>query len=307
MATSAARATIGVMPEAASDDLDVEAVVRSIRLDQLTVTVSQVLHTAGIPHALLKGPTTARWLYDPPRPYNDIDVLIPDSRLSAAVRVLEREGVGRRVGGRPGEAAAHSQLLRTAEGAEVDLHFSLPMLDRRGGDDSTWSALSRHIVPFSLDRGSVPALDAAGRCLVLCLHALNSFESPQAVEDLRRARLMASRQDWITARLLSEEIGGGTLFDGGLHVIGQAAAATLTPGVLAWLSGDRATLAVLRWRQLSWPERAKRSAAKMFPSLAFLQENDPRRPHTVHELAAAYVRRLVKIARHLPRALRASR
>ena len=65
---------------------DLRVIAHQIRLDLLAVAASAALAADGVPNALLKGPTTARWLYDPPRPYRDVDLLVPCSQLDRAVR-----------------------------------------------------------------------------------------------------------------------------------------------------------------------------------------------------------------------------
>ena len=45
-----------------------------------------------MPHVILKGPSTARWLYDPPRAYRDVDVLVPPAFVQQAADAY-RQGV----------------------------------------------------------------------------------------------------------------------------------------------------------------------------------------------------------------------
>ena len=69
------------------------AVMRKMRMDLAIAEVVEALREAGIPCILLKGPSTARWLYDPGelRTYIDIDLLVPFPR-NAAGAVLEQLG-----------------------------------------------------------------------------------------------------------------------------------------------------------------------------------------------------------------------
>jgi Uncharacterised nucleotidyltransferase len=175
---------------------------QQIRLDLVAVRVAKVLAGAEVPHALIKGVTTSRWLYDQPRRYGDVDVLVPQSRVGAASAALTGAGVATATAGLYGEAAAHSQLLITPDGAEVDLHGSLPGLNGWGSrePDRLWSVLASDLTLIELDGVQVTALSLPSRCVVLGLHAVASARgSGQAAEDLRRARAQAGDEVWAEA------------------------------------------------------------------------------------------------------------
>ncbi|MHA3704649.1 nucleotidyltransferase family protein, partial [Jatrophihabitans sp. YIM 134969] len=176
--------------------MDLVAQAQQLRLDLLAVEASRVLSRADVPHALLKGPTTALWLYDEPRAYRDVDLLVPTSRAVRAAAVLADAGVAHPAAGRWGEEAEHSRLLVSPHGDELDLHVALPGTAPDG--DRLWTALAPHVVPFPVpDTGVVPALDTPARVLVLALHALAAgpHETTPA-DDLRRARAQAPASDW---------------------------------------------------------------------------------------------------------------
>ena len=68
------------------------------------------------------------WLYDPPRPYRYVDLLVPATRLRESVAVIERVGLAAASAGRVGEEAAHSLVMISRDSFELDLHLTLPML-----------------------------------------------------------------------------------------------------------------------------------------------------------------------------------
>src|ERR1700749_375013 len=112
--------------------MDLVREANRLRLDLLSVQACDALAVAGIPHVLLKGPSTALWLYDPPRSYNDVDLMVPLSRVIEAAHALEAAGVASASAGRVGEEAEHSYLLISPEGFEVDVHISLPTVHPDG-------------------------------------------------------------------------------------------------------------------------------------------------------------------------------
>jgi hypothetical protein len=191
--------------------MDLPGEVLRLRLDLLAVEVTQCLRSAGVPHVVLKGPSTSLWLYDPPRGYQDVDVLVPRSALSRAQEALAVSGVAAPGAGVVGEEAPHSLLLRSTEGYEVDVHVSLPTVPPSG--DDIWNALAHHVEDLDLGVGRVPTLDTAGRCLVLALHALNNGpDSGQPIEDLARAQAACPGSVWDEAGALARWIGAEDLF-----------------------------------------------------------------------------------------------
>lgn len=189
--------------------------VERLRLDLLAIDLSTALAAAGIPHAVIKGPSTALWLYDPPRGYRDVDLLVPMSQVQSASDALSRAHLASSRSGRVSELAPHSLLLHSTEGYEVDLHLSLPLVPA-GDGDGVWNALAPHIVPLHLDVGTLPSLDEAGRCVVVALHALSSPPEGQAAEDLGRAVGAVDEATWNDARLLADQLLVRDLFEASL-------------------------------------------------------------------------------------------
>lgn len=136
----------------------------------------RALEAAGVPTMLLKG--AALVAEDPTlagvRPMDDIDVLVPEARLPAAVRALEEAGWQAR-DRRPLEVLTnrfHSTEIRHPDGAELDLHWR-PFV--AGASDP---ALWRDARPARL-AGAATLVPSAGDQLVLsCLHGLGWDPAP---------------------------------------------------------------------------------------------------------------------------------
>jgi hypothetical protein len=171
-------------------------------MDRTSLQVISRLRSAGVESILLKGPSTARWLYGPgERSYVDLDVLIDRANAARADAVLRELGyVDPRDGALPEELDDHSWTYRPTGGldglrGEIDLHYSLngvpvpPLV--------VWEELSKHTAPLSLADGVVPALDEVGRALVLVLHAgRDVLRKRQSFEDLRRLVKALPEQTW---------------------------------------------------------------------------------------------------------------
>ena len=271
-----------------------------LRLDLDAVAVSGSLTRAGVPHALLKGPSTSRWLYDPPRVYNDIDLLVPRSAVRRAVAALAGDGIAHTSGPRIGEEAHHSLSMRTADGFELDLHVSLPCVPVRG--DLVWNTLAPHVVPLDLVIGSVPALDEPGRCLVLSLHALaTDGRLAQKVEDLRRADAVAAPSSWASARELARAMQAEDLYDGGRARLADDPGPLSHRASLYFTDAPSSALALQRLRDARWWQRPGMVWREAFPSVAFLRDFGSVEPGSRWWRVRAYVARWRELARGLLR------
>lgn len=288
--------------------MDLALETQRLRLDLLAVQVSRELDRAGIPHALVKGPSTSTWLYDPPRVYNDVDMLVPFSRVEEVVSVLRSAGIAGAVDGRVGEAAAHSLMVLSTAGFQLDLHISLPTLPPAG--DLIWEVLSPHVERLDLGVGSVPALDMPARCLVLALHALNP-DAPQAGEDLRRAYSAAAQAVWRDAAQLAGRLDAEDLFEAGLEMIGIDSGRPMS--ARAYLYATAAPSAAFGLQRLR--EARRRDVPGMvwreiFPSARFMRHAYPLVTARRFGYVRAHLVRWSRLANQLPgtvRALRAAR
>lgn len=285
-------------------------VVQQMRLDALAVRASTCLRAAGVPHLLLKGPTTANWLYSPPRPYSDVDLLVPLSRVQHAVRALTDAGVAEASAGQLGEEASHSLLMRSPEGFELDLHVTLPLMQvprRRRDADGLWTRFEEHIELFTLDDARVPALDTAGRCLVLALHALgNAPRDGQALEDLRRALRLASHRAWREADELAAALHVQPLLQAGLALAqGRPLPSDLPLDVRLSAAGEPAEVFQLERLLLAPPwELPARVLREVLPTRGFMRHVDPVRTGTTWGLTRAYLQRLTRILLASPAVVR---
>jgi len=285
--------------------VDLHAEAQRLVLDLVAVECSAALSGADIPHVLLKGPSTSLWLYDPPRPYRDVDLLIPLSKLDQAVRVLSESGLAEPGAGRLGEEAPHSLLLRSSRGCEVDLHVSLPTVPVDG--DRPWEVLSGHVEQLDLGVGCVPVLDEAGRCLVIALHALNNGpDSAQPVEDLRLAWAQCPSERWVRAAELAEAMEAADLLEAALSIVesdrevsrrARLYAMSAPPeafGIARLLAARRRELPGMVWREF-------------LPSAGFMAHAEHVTSLNRRALIAAHVRRWRRLTRQLFAAVRAVR
>ena len=285
--------------------MDLAAEAERLRLDLLAVEVSRALEVAGIPHVLLKGPSTSLWLYDPPRRYNDVDMLVPYSRVRDAVTALGSAGIAVPAG-ELGEEASHSQLLISHVGFEVDLHVTLPTAATYT-DDRVWEVLSAHVEPLALDVGEVPALDEPARCLVLALHAVASGEQvPKSTEDLKRALDVASGDSWAAGRALAERLEVADFFDAGLVMAGRPISGRLSErAYLRVADAPNAAIAIDRLKATPLRQLPAALWREVLPSRGFME-----RAYAVTDsrsLRRAHLTRWRSIAAELPDAVRARR
>jgi hypothetical protein len=280
--------------------------VQRLLLDVVAVDVSGCLKRAGIPHALLKGPSTAIWLYDPPRGYADVDVLVPLSRVPEVRTALESAGLAYAAAGEVGEEAQHSLLMLSPAGCEVDVHVSLPAIPPAG--DRVWEILAPHVEALDLGIGAVPALDEPARCLMLALHALGGGPSGSAAHDLRRALAAATRERWREARELAREMGAEDLF-----LAGQAVGDTDPSGVvlsrrahLHVTGAPSEALALQRLRDARRRDLPRLLWREAFPTLGFMRHAHPCTPGPI-SVTRMYAARWRRIGANLPSAIRAWR
>lgn len=286
--------------------MDLAIEVQRLILDVVAVDVSECLERAGIPHALLKGPSTAIWLYDQRRSYADVDVLVPLSRVPEVRKALESAGLAYATAGGVGEEAQHSLLMFSPAGCEVDLHVSLPAVPPAG--DRVWEVLAPHVEALDLGIGTVPALDEPARCLMLALHALGGGRSGSPVQDLRRALAVTTRDRWYEARELARALNAEDLF-----LAGQAAGdadpsrAVRSRRASLYVTGvPSEALALQRLRDARRRDLPRLLWREAFPTLGFIRHAYPytRGPISVSRMYAARWRR---IGANLPAAIRAWR
>jgi hypothetical protein len=287
--------------------MDLRAEAQRLRIDVVSVQASSALTAGGVPHVLLKGPSTSLWLYDPPRAYSDVDLLVPYSRLADAEAALSGVGIERALAP-TGSVRSHSVLFHGADSVEVDVHVTLPKLVPDG--DLPWRVLGPHVERLDLEVGVVPVLDRAARCLVLALHGLDIGEpSEQALEDLRRARSSASDAEWAIAEALARELKAHELFRVSLARADGLPDPDVSWSVYLQLHGEPELGSGLRRLTVDgWRGFPRRLWAELFPHPDLIRQSDAPNARGALGLVAGYLRRWLRISRELGRlALRRSR
>lgn len=288
----------------------------SRRIDEVTAECVRALDLAGVPQLLLKGPTTARWLYGDgePRPYCDSDLLVPAALLARALATMKGLGfVDRWAGTRPEADVSHAiTLYRSRPGCVdvVDLHWRLGLVTAPAAP--VWEVLSRGAVDTVVAGQRMRMPGESGRCLVVALHAAQDGPSgAKALEDLRRARRAASEAVWAEAVVMATELGAEQAARLGCLLVGVPLPGTVAGS--AWsdaslnlrlrLTGaarGAASLAELRDRR--GLALVAYVARKIVPRRAFIAELYDAR--TTSAVLGAYLHRLLMLAIRLPRALR---
>jgi hypothetical protein len=190
----------------------------ALAVDRATVAVVEELEAARLPYLLLKGPSTARWLYEgESRTYTDTDLLVDPSRHLEARELLVAAGYEDvHAGYRPSERNTHADTLvgPFLPGLlhAVDLHHRVELT---GADpDRCWRAWTGHAEDLLVCGRPVRALDVVGRICVVALHAAQSgYADAKALGDVRRARARSSPEEWRAARRLAHELGSDVAFD----------------------------------------------------------------------------------------------
>jgi hypothetical protein len=289
--------------------MDLVSVALQMQLDALARDVTQLLSSLRIPHVFLKGPSTADWLYDPPRSYRDVDLLVPRSRLQQVAKAIETQGLAKASAGRYGESASHSLVMLSPNGLELDLHATLPMVspDHHNVSDYLWNVLGGHVEPMVHEGITLPVLDIPARCLVLSLHALASgFGSDQPREDLVRALHTAQQEDWRQARDLAKRLHVRRIFDEGLSVArpDERPGQLTVDGFLKWVNAPGAAFGLQRLAAAPWREKPGLALREMFPSKDFVQHAYPRVAAKPLGTTRAYLTRWRRIAVEMPASVR---
>jgi Uncharacterised nucleotidyltransferase len=246
------------------------------RIDRATAEVCARLASVGIPSVVLKGPATARVLYQSePRFYNDVDLLIDPRHRSAATEVLESLGFTRAVPERRLQRWIARQMegkdrefFRLRDSVALELHRSFHLIRN---STNLYAVLLDHrdYIDVAGIKVCVPNRAAVG--LLCLLHAksigVEGLPSDRIIEDLRRALDQLSDSEWAEAADIARRVGAqrycvAVLEECG-EASGQALATSLFPGIKPdrWLhahlrSGGFWPIRVLNYRAGSWRWRA---------------------------------------------------
>jgi hypothetical protein len=263
------------------------------------------LRALGVRPLLIKGPVTARLLYDDPdeRASDDIDLLVSPEQFEHAVAVLGDLGFTKRYAeARPSEQTQHADewTLAGPLPVAVDLHRSLFLV---ADPARAHAVLSRNTEVISYGGFEIDAPDDASSALIVALHAaqhLGQTSRPQ--DDLRRAIARLPAETWTAASERASELGVSPAFGLGLRTVpeGEALAAAMaleeppTIGTRLRIAGafrDAPRLAhSLHARDMASLVAALRDA--VFPSRAFMHAKYPQTVGSVPRLILAYGGRL---------------
>jgi hypothetical protein len=196
-------------------------VAYTLRVDHTTAEVLRAFASAHVSCILLKGPSTARWLYDDgePRTYADSDLLLRPGDARAAARVLSEMGfVSDLVEGMPAPWWSEHAVpwVDPVHGRVVDLHGTIPGV----GVDSErlWSTLSRHTDTLTVGGFQATVLAPPGLASSIALHAAqHSAEWAAALVELERALARAGEDTWRAAAALATELEATGAFGAGLR------------------------------------------------------------------------------------------
>lgn len=205
------------------DPAAVEAAHR-LRLAAATAEVAGAFQCAGIQSILLKGAAIARWLYTEgaPRSFSDIDLLVRPCDRKRAQTVLAGLGFVPHVD----EGEMHQALvqhatewLRERDGAEVDLHRTLPGVEVPAND--LWEALGPHTEDIPVGGADVRALSLGGTAFHLALHIAQHGRGEHGwrMRELERAIGRGEHSTWDEAAGIAARLGASGAMGAGLRMV----------------------------------------------------------------------------------------
>lgn len=189
-------------PTSTAERADLLATARALATDGACAEVVSAWRARGIDSVLVKGATTASWLYQhEARGYADGDLLVDPARIEDARDVLAELGFAPA----PGHFSDHAHpWVRSFPAAVIDLHTTLWGATR--APERVWAELRGWTQPIRIGLTSVAALSVPARALHLALHAAQHGDSAARRGDLRRALERTSLAEWQAAEQLAERI-----------------------------------------------------------------------------------------------------
>jgi hypothetical protein len=185
----------------------------------------EALRSAGVGALLLKGPVSARWLYEPHevRGYTDCDVLAAPDRFASAGRAMRAAGFHLHI-----DEATHPEVRdegrsqvwhRLPEDVWVDLQWRLPGFAAPPGE--VWERLWAERETMDIGAGRVEVASERARALHLATAA--SGGSPKALIDLERAIDRLQLPVWLGALELAGMADATPAFRDGLGQVAGGA------------------------------------------------------------------------------------
>ena len=245
----------------------------ALQIDLVTAEVVSRFRSEGIASILLKGPSFRRWLYPTGgRRYTDSDLLVPPYRVDDARSVLARAGFEPAETERVFDDPKHALgWRRPADGANVDLHVTLKGLGVEPPE--AWRVLSPRTQTMRVGRSDVDVLDVPARLLHVALHAAQHGGSmPTTIEDLARAAVAGSADEWSAALVLARELDATGAFHRGLSLAPAGEEVAERLGLGRWVDAPPTTRDLLRAEPapvVAGVERLGRIRG-LFPKVAFV-------------------------------------
>lgn len=281
-------------------------------IDRTTAETTAALRAEGIESLVLKGPTTATWLFGngESRPYTDSDLLIPPREWRRAQEVVAglgfEDGLGQLAHPRM-ESGAGYPWKRPVDGAEVDLHCTLFGLT--APPEEVWEALSSTSLVERIGGANVRTPSHPARLLHIAIHATqHGGKRSQSMRDLERALEIVPRRTWAEALTLAERLGGVATFASGLSLTDAGRSLAAEIGLEEEAATD-SVRSVLRLEDVPMAEgfadlaeapgtRAKLGLVvrEVFPNPAFMRWWSPLARRGRRGLVAAYCWRIVWLA-----------
>jgi len=278
---------------------------------------SYVLQSVGVEHLVIKGPTLEGWLLEPGgRCSVDVDLLVPPSRIDAAVAALQSAGFrSTEVSMRPGEHVAHARtLVPHGQGLEIDVHDRLPGL---ADPEAAWIALAAEADTMRLGARAIPVPSVRARLVILLLTAArDGIKASHYTAAVELALERLDEEVWRSAAALARELGAEGALRAALDLSAEGRQRAEQLGITEgpslvwqlWSQSHRGPVVQLA-RLLESPKRTWPSFLlnELLPSPAFMRSIDRRATKGPLALLCAYVRRFLQLLRLMPDNLRTLR
>jgi hypothetical protein len=280
--------------------------------DHLTVRAFDALRRAGHDPVLLKGASTARWLYPGEvRRSVDIDLYIDPDRIDEAMNTLVEAGWTDEYRHWAGiERRVMRTIDATCDGMLFELHRTFHAIGVAA--PTAWQVLRDHRSDVVIGTVRVPCLDEVGRALFIALHA-HTGDSERKNEDLRRAIGALAPEQWQHVAELAERLGALDALAAGLQLVPEGA------GPLQYVSVANAraftrlhqthphahSFHLAELMEMHGKDRWHLALRRVFPSRGRIRTLYPDTAATTRGLVATYARRYVDAVVHLVPTLRA--
>jgi hypothetical protein len=291
----------------------------------LHAEVGTRLGAAGIPCLHIKGPTVATWLYEPgERPWGDVDILLPPSRMDDALEVLLAARFSYRDPGLRWRTSEDHALTLNYDpdgqaqrkvAAEVDIHHRFLGID--GDPEQVFAELWRRREPTRLAGLEVWFPDIATRSLIAVLNAARDPRGAKAPKDLRRLLDAATDADWARTIALARRVDASQALRAGLEIepagreiVARTSLAdvTVSPAVRLRAEGSsRTAVRIQELRSFGTMKKLRMVAGWVVPSPAVIRMREPAAAGSAWRMGRAYLARYRQGARELSASVREMR